>query len=334
MRESGLSKQTAESKRREMLQKRVEELTQPIAEHEIAELDLDTRQGFTRRSGSIVMVAVVLLAAIVGAVLGIRMLTGGDADNSAGGAAGTKGTHALSVPVNGRAGGEDDPNGQGAGSHAGGADGLNANPTQTESGAPHDHPKPDSGAGNGIIVVSVQGMVAHPGLLRVKDDLRVGDVVTLAGPIHPRARLHGVNLAQKVRDGLQIVVDAKGSRLVMPVAVDGEAPLAAGAASPDGAEGSDASGSAGAASPPANATQGKGAPGETTPGTGAAGGKVNINTADQTALETLSGVGPATAKAIIEWRTTNGKFRSIEQLMEVRGIGPAKFAAMKDAVTV
>ena len=61
---------------------------------------------------------------------------------------------------------------------------------------------------------------------------------------------------------------------------------------------------------------------------------MNLNTADDTQLETISGIGPATAEAIIAWRDSNGPFTSVEQLMEVRGIGPAKFEAMRDAVTV
>ncbi|MEP6478825.1 MAG: ComEA family DNA-binding protein [Rhodoglobus sp.] len=67
---------------------------------------------------------------------------------------------------------------------------------------------------------------------------------------------------------------------------------------------------------------------------GSVGGKVNINTADAAALDTLPRVGPAMAARIIEWRETNGRFSSIEDLMNVTGIGDKTFEGLKDLVTV
>jgi competence protein ComEA len=63
-------------------------------------------------------------------------------------------------------------------------------------------------------------------------------------------------------------------------------------------------------------------------------GRVNINTADAAALDTLPGVGPATAARIIDWRQKNGHFATIEDLMAVTGIGDKTFDALKDLVTV
>lgn len=63
-------------------------------------------------------------------------------------------------------------------------------------------------------------------------------------------------------------------------------------------------------------------------------GKVNLNKASASELETLDGVGAKTAQAIIAHREAAGGFSSVEQLMEVKGIGPAKYEAMKDQVTV
>ena len=63
-------------------------------------------------------------------------------------------------------------------------------------------------------------------------------------------------------------------------------------------------------------------------------GKVNLNSADEAGLDTLPGVGPATAKSIIAWRDENGRFTSVEDLMSVGGIGDKTFAALKDLVTV
>lgn len=70
------------------------------------------------------------------------------------------------------------------------------------------------------------------------------------------------------------------------------------------------------------------------PASGASGGKVNLNTADETSLETLPRVGPALAGRILEWRKTNGRFSSVEDLMSVSGIGQKTFDGLKDRVTV
>ncbi len=56
---------------------------------------------------------------------------------------------------------------------------------------------------------------------------------------------------------------------------------------------------------------------------------VNLNEADETQLETLPGVGPATAKAIVDYRAEHGRFRSVDDLLNVRGIGPSKLEQIK-----
>ena len=76
------------------------------------------------------------------------------------------------------------------------------------------------------------------------------------------------------------------------------------------------------------------APGQPSGGGAVVAGKVNINTADVTALETLPRVGPAMAARIVAWRDENGRFSAIEDLMSVTGIGEKTFDAMKDLVTV
>lgn len=65
-----------------------------------------------------------------------------------------------------------------------------------------------------------------------------------------------------------------------------------------------------------------------------AGGRVNLNTADQAALETLPRVGPAMAQRIIAWREQNGRFAAVEDLMSVTGIGEKTFDGLRDLVTV
>ena len=62
--------------------------------------------------------------------------------------------------------------------------------------------------------------------------------------------------------------------------------------------------------------------------------KVNINTATQTQLETLPGIGPSTALKIISYRQENGKFNSIEDIKQVNGIGESKFNNIKDLICI
>lgn len=61
---------------------------------------------------------------------------------------------------------------------------------------------------------------------------------------------------------------------------------------------------------------------------------MNINTATEAELETVTGIGPATAKKIVAHRESNGPFASVDQLEEVPGIGPAKLEGMRAEVTV
>lgn len=279
---------------------RAEALAQPMPEHELANVDLDTHTviGSTASRGLIVTVVVAVLISVTffacqrqdsddGAGVGgadIRATTGepgvpgGTTETGAGGAATADGTGLAPAGDGGQAIEQDD---------------------------------------NQEVVVSVQGMVHHPGLLRVQASTRVGEAIEAAGGGLPKAVVLGINLAEPVSDGMQIVVDDRGSRVV----------YAGGAqAAPGGAGGAGADGTK-----PGGAGSGSAAQGGKADG---ADGKVNLNTADAAQLETISGIGPATAEAIIAWRESNGSFTSIEQLLDVRGIGPAKFEAMRDAVTI
>lgn len=74
-------------------------------------------------------------------------------------------------------------------------------------------------------------------------------------------------------------------------------------------------------------------PGSTAPGA-AAGGPVNLNTADLAALDTLPRVGPSTAQKILDWRESNGPFTSVDDLLAVSGIGEATLEGLRDLVTV
>lgn len=174
------------------------------------------------------------------------------------------------------------------------------------------------------LVVSVAGKVVRPGLVRLPDGSRVGDAVDAAGGALPATDLTGLNLAARLTDGDQVLVG-----------VDPPAGVAAGSGGSAGSGG--VSAGAGASSVTGSGAAGSGAAGSGAAGAGAAGapgGPVNLNAATLEQLDALPGVGPVTAKKILDWRTQNGRFAAVEQLQEVNGIGDARFATLRDLVTV
>ncbi|ALG86897.1 ComEA family DNA-binding protein [Gordonia phthalatica] len=166
-----------------------------------------------------------------------------------------------------------------------------------------------STAPDGRIIVSVVGLVRKPGLVRIVDTARVADAIAQAGGARPGADLISLNMAQLLHDGDQILVGQGDGGSVKSAVVPAS-----------GASGGEPSGGA----PPGA--------GGSLPADGT--GLVNLNTATAEQLDTLPGVGPVTAEAIIAWRQANGKFTSVEQLAEVDGIGPARLAKLKPLVTV
>jgi competence protein ComEA len=148
------------------------------------------------------------------------------------------------------------------------------------------------------VTVHVVGAVRRPGVYALRSGSRAADAVAAAGGLLGNADQAAVNLARVVADGEQIAVPVQGA-------------VGAGGAGAGGAGG----GAGGAG------------------GRGVAGGKVDLNTATVEQLDTLPGVGPATAQKIVADRTENGPFRSVEDLLRVPGIGAKKLDALKDLVT-
>ena len=148
------------------------------------------------------------------------------------------------------------------------------------------------------LLIHVAGAVARPGVYELPVGARVADAVEIAGGAQAEADLDRLNLAAKVADGQRVGVPRKGEPL------DDAGAMASGGGSADGwADGS-------------------------------GGGLVNLNTANLAQLETLPGVGPATAAKIVSYRQERGGFKSVRDLLNIRGIGEARFAELRDRVTV
>lgn len=192
-------------------------------------------------------------------------------------------------------------------------------PTSADPGAAVDAPS-EPPAPPAEIIVSVVGMVHHPGVVTVPGVARVADAIHAAGGMLPEANPASVNLAAPLTDGQQILV---GPDPLPELSIGGTA-----AGAPGGGAGGVGAGVAGAGGAGGAGVGGAGA------GGGGGSGLVNINTATESELESVTGIGPATAKKIVAHREANGPFASVDQLEEVPGIGPAKLEGMRAEVTV
>jgi competence protein ComEA len=174
------------------------------------------------------------------------------------------------------------------------------------SGSPTPGSAPRSA--EGPVVVSVVGLVHKPGLVTLAPGARIADALTAAGGALDGADLIGLNMARRVTDGEQILVGiaaAPGQPAAMGSSVSSETNAAAPTDAPQ--------------------TSGKDS---------APSGLVDLNAATVEELDTLPGIGPVTAAAIIAWRDANGRFTSVDQLGDVDGIGPARLEKLRDLVRV
>ena len=151
-----------------------------------------------------------------------------------------------------------------------------------------------SAAAQRLVVVHVAGAVVRPGVHELDEGSRVIDAIEAAGGLTTDADRERLNLAAPVVDGQRVWVPRFGEDEPEVVPVSG------------GIDGS----------------------------SGDVGGVVNVNTADRAALETLPGVGPSIAAAIIRYRDDEGPYTRVEDLLGVAGIGPSRLAQLADLVTV
>jgi competence protein ComEA len=156
------------------------------------------------------------------------------------------------------------------------------------------------------LYVDVKGKVKKPGLYRFAPGKRVADAIEEAGGALPQADLDQINLAQPLADGTALIIPAKGSSGTSPLPGVG---LPSPASVQVGVNGTPSAGSSKQ-------------PGKT----------VNLNSATVQELMTLPGIGESRAAAILEYRTQVGRFRSVDELKKVSGIGAKMFEKIKDHI--
>lgn len=145
-----------------------------------------------------------------------------------------------------------------------------------------------------LIYVYVCGAVKHPDVYALKPDARVNDVVKKAGGFLEKADKNGVNLAQKVSDGEQIYIPKIGEQAEQRIGSSMQTQTIA-----------------------SQSDQ-----------------KIDLNLATKEQLMTLTGIGEAKANAILNYRQEHGKFQTIEELKEIRGIKDGVFQKIKELIIV
>lgn len=153
-----------------------------------------------------------------------------------------------------------------------------------------------------IVVVHMTGCVKNPGVVKLKEGSRIEDAIEAAGGLTDDADISNVNLAYVLDDGTKIKIPS-----VNEIGKDDS-----------------------------YISEESGADVILNENTGGVekSSIVNINKASEVELQTLPGIGASLAGRIIEYRETNGKFKSIEDIKNVSGIGEAKFDSIKDFITV
>ena len=169
----------------------------------------------------------------------------------------------------------------------------------TEISEGQNNPEENTGTmeDNAIFKIHLCGEIKKPGVYEIEKGSRIIDLINIAGGQTEDACLDALNLAQEVFDGQKVYVPSKEE-------VNGGFYLEN--SDPDGRFSGDSG----------------------------YGSIVNINTASSSQLEELPGIGPVTAENIIEHRKRYGSFGSIEELMNVSGIGPKKFEKVKDLINI
>jgi competence protein ComEA len=160
----------------------------------------------------------------------------------------------------------------------------------------------DPAATTGTIIVHVAGAVARPGVVRLPQGSRLHEAITAAGGGTAGADPDRLNLASLLEDGQKVLVPERGGP--------------------------------GPAEPAPGETDGSGGGGAGGSGAAADGRKIDLNSAGVEELGTLPRVGPVLAQRIVDWRKQHGRFKTVEELDAVDGVGPKLLEALRPLVRV
>ncbi|MGE5390484.1 MAG: helix-hairpin-helix domain-containing protein [Deltaproteobacteria bacterium] len=160
---------------------------------------------------------------------------------------------------------------------------------------------PSRSTDKGIITVYVTGEVKRPGVYRLQKGARVYQAAEMAGGALDTADMKHIDMARKIADEETVYIPALGE-ITESQPADG-----AGSANPGSL----------------NNNRGI-----------QSGGLININSATAAELDALDGIGPTLSQRIIDYRTANGPFASVEDINNVSGIGDKKYEAIKNSITV
>ena len=153
------------------------------------------------------------------------------------------------------------------------------------------------------ILVHISGAVKSEGVVELEENSRVADAIELAGGVTENAYMRDVNLAEPLEDGMKVYIPSKDE-------VKEQEEISY-----------NTSGSSIVNEKSKNIESRKNS-------------KININEATKEELDTLPGIGESTANKIINYRNEHGKFKTIEEIKEVRGIGDSKYEQIKDLIEV
>ncbi len=149
------------------------------------------------------------------------------------------------------------------------------------------------------MAVYIIGAVKNPGVYKISTGIRLSELIVLAGGALSDADLNRLNLAKKLTDEDKVYIPKIGEKIEdMQMSSTDNLDIT------------------------------------TTSNSQSVSSKININTATASQLDTLPGIGPTYAQNIIDYRNANGKFKSIEGIKEVAGIGAKRFDAIKDMITI
>lgn len=153
------------------------------------------------------------------------------------------------------------------------------------------------------IVIYIAGAVKNEGIYELDENSRIADSIEKAGGLTEDANINNINLAYMLEDGMKVYIPKKTDKNEVEDDTNIYVSKENG-----------------------NINSSK--------DTNSQNNKININTATQSELETLPGIGPSIATKIINYRKENGKFVNIEDIKKVSGIGDSKYLQIKDLIKI